>query len=206
MGLNDVLAHSVSRRAFFTPESRLCPGGDHKKALVWRRLLCEDLARADPLAVAFCVSPLAYAGFALLEWAYGPALSRHASEVFPWRVEASLFALQSVLSFLSDVVWFGVRPPLRLGVLDRISALALVVLQLVKFFLHSFSLCGFTHGLTLEIVGAYCLTPVVVSIFMRGKQAAIHSERRLFLLCHTGWHVAAPVAFAAYIWASLRVG
>ena len=113
--------------------------------------------------------------------------------------------MQSVLSFLSDVVWFGVRPPLRLGVLDRMSALALVVLQLVKFFLHSLSLYGFTHGLTAEIMAAYCLTPCVVSIFMRGKQAAINSERRLFLFCHTGWHVAAPVAFAAYIWASLRV-
>ncbi len=205
MGLSDIVKHSLSSEAFFTPESRLCPGGDHKKARIWRRQLCEDLARLDPLAIAFCASPLAYMGFAMLEWVYAPSLSLQASALFPWRIEASLFAVQSVLSFLSDVVWFGVRPPLRLGVLDRMSALALVVLQLVKFFLHSLSLYGFTHGLTAEIMATYCLTPCVVSIFMRGKQAAINSERRLFLFCHTGWHVAAPVAFAAYIWASLRV-
>ena len=160
----------------------------------------------DPLAIAFCVSPFAYTAFGLLEFIYAPALSLQASALFPWRAEGALFCLQSALSFLSDVAWFGLRPPLRLGLLDRISAVCLVALQVVKFLLHSLSLCGFDKGLSIEIIGAYCLTPFVVAIFMRGKQAAINGDRRLFLLCHTAWHVAAPLAFATYIWASLRGG
>ena len=205
MGVNDVLSASLSMQAMLTPESRLCPGGDKKKAKIWRKLLLKELKQWDPISLLFCISPLGDAAFALLEWSHAPQLSRNTSSVFPWKLEAAMFAVQGILSFMSDVVWFGIRPPLRLGVLDRFSAISLVSLQIIKFWLHSLRFCGFVHGMSYEIIGAYSLTPVVVSFFMRGKQAAIDDNRRLFLIYHTCWHFAAPLAFAVYVWASLRV-
>lgn len=206
MGLRSVLAASMSSQQFWTAESRLCPGGDKGKARAWRRRTLADLRRGDPLAWAFGVSPFAYVLLAAVEWSYASRLAAQTSAAFPWRVEAALFFFQGIFSFLSDVVWFGVRPPFRLGVLDRVSAVTLVAVQFLKFALHAAGFCGFVHGLSWDIVAAYLLTVPVVSLFLRGKQAALDDNRRMFLLCHTGWHVTAPAAFMCYVWRSLQHG
>ena len=206
MGLRSVLAASMSSQQFWTAESRLCPGGDRAKARAWRQRTMADLRRGNLLAWAFAVSPFAYVVLAAIEWSHAPRLAAQTSAEFPWRVEAALFFLQGIFSFLSDVVWFGVRPPLRLGVLDRVSAVTLTAVQFLKLVLHAAGLCGFVNGLSWDIAAAYLLTVPVVSLFLRGKQAALDDNLRLFLLCHTGWHVAAPVAFTCYVWRSLKHG
>ena len=65
-------------------------------------------------------------------------------------------------------------------------------MKLIEFVMHSLGLCGFTNGLSLEIVCVYYLLPVAVSFFcLANKPPTTMSGGHFSCACLTVWHTAA---------------